>query len=380
MTDFDRVIDRRLTGSVKWNRYPEDVLPMWVADMDFLSPPSVTSALKKRVEQGVFGYSAPNPSLQASVCSWLKKRHNWEVSPESVVIIPNVVCGFYIAARASASPGDFVLLQTPAYRPFFNVAPTLGLNQQVSPLVPDSRGCFSFSSSDLTQTINPNTRVFMFCNPHNPTGRVFLTSELERIAELCLDNDIIICSDEIHSDLIYSGFHHVPMATLSPQVAESTITLISPSKTFNLAGLKTAAAIITNPELRSRFLKASQGLIGKTNSLGNLAMETAYTKSEAWLEELLAYLGRNRTFLSEFIEQELPQISLHPPQGTFLAWLDCRRAGLDSPGEYFLKHARVAVNPGTWFGENGKGYARLNFACPSSILEQGLLRIKSSLE
>jgi len=379
--DFDQIPDRRATESAKWRAYGEDVLPMWVADMDFRSPESMIQALHQRVEHGIFGYPMPPEGLKESIVAWLHNRHGWQITPEDLVIIPGVVTGFHLAAHAVTRPGDGVLVQTPTYGPFFRVAPNVHLVQQEMQLPQGADGQYDLDLDAFQAAINGRTRIFMLCNPQNPTGRVFRQDELESMAEICLKNDILICSDEIHSDLVYSGERHIPIAMLDPEIAAHTITLLAPSKTFNIAGLEASVAVIQNAELRRQFEGARLGLVGWVNLLGQIAMRAAYQGGEPWLDALLTYLEGNRDYLVETIDRHLPGIKVARPEGTYLAWLDCRQAGIEGkPSEFFQKQARVAMNDGAWFGAGGEGFVRLNFGCPRSMLVEALGRMKAALD
>jgi len=377
--NFDQVIDRRKSDSIKWNLFDEDVLPLWVADMDFLSPPDVLHAIRKRVDHGLFGYTAAQDNTKVAVQKWLAKRHGWKVQTDEILIIPGVVQAFNVAAAAFSQPGDSVLIQTPAYHPFFDVSSNTSQKQLISQLVCDSKGRYSPDSKQFTNSLRPDTRTFMLCNPHNPTGRVFTETELLSMAQSCLNNNTIICSDEIHSDIVYSGKKHIPIASLSSEIANSTVTLVSTTKTFNLAGLKSSAVVIPNSRLRELFSKQLSGFVGSVNILGEIAMATAYEHGTEWLSELLRYLASNRQFLVDFVANELPGISLSTPEGTYLAWLDCSKLGLKNPAEFFLDQAKVALNSGEWFGEVFKDHVRINFGCPKKTLSDALERIKSSL-
>jgi len=377
--NFDQAIDRRNSDSIKWNLFEEDVLPLWVADMDFLSPPEVLDAIRKRVDHGLFGYSKPQEKTKIAVQNWLANRHGWEVKIDDILIIPGVVQAFNVAAAAFSQPGDSVLIQTPAYHPFFDVSSNSMLKQIVSPLVRDSKGRYSIDSTQFNNSLRPNTRTFMLCNPHNPSGRVFNKSELLSMAQSCLENNTIICSDEIHSDIVYPGNKHIPVASLSSEIAQSTVTLVSTTKTFNLAGLNSSAVVILNPMLREIYTKQLSGFVGSVNLLGEIAMTSAYELGFEWLSELLFYLEGNRQFLLDFVSTELPGIDLYPPEGTYLAWLDCSKMELVDPAKFFLDQARVALNSGEWFGENYKDYVRINFGCPRNTLSEALERMKNSL-
>ncbi|MBN1667991.1 MAG: pyridoxal phosphate-dependent aminotransferase [Anaerolineales bacterium] len=378
--DFDTFPDRRQTESTKWNYYDPDVLPMWVADMDFLSPPAVLDALQARITHGVFGYPVPPAGLKENIVSWLAHRHDWQVHVDDLVFVPGVVVGFNLAAHAVTRPGDGLVIQTPTYGPFFNVAENVKLVQQEMELNRDHQGQYQVDLDAFKATLTGRSRLFMLCNPQNPTGRVFRRDELEAMAEICLENELIICSDEIHSDLVYSGHKHIPVAALAPEIADQTITLLAPSKTFNIAGLKASIAVITNPKLRKRFQAAQQGLVGSVNLLAMVAMQAAYEQGEPWLEALLQYLQANRDYLSDYVQENLPGVRLAQPESTYLAWLDCQEAGIDGQAsEFFLKQARVAMNAGEWFGKGGAGFVRLNFGCPRSMLADSLARLQTAL-
>lgn len=379
--DFEHFPDRRHSESLKWRAYGEDILPMWVADMDFTAPPAVIAALRERVEHGIFGYAIDPPPLKQAIIAWLESHYNWRVSEEDIVFIPSVVSGFNMVARALAQPGSALLIQTPVYPPFLNVARQAGMRDQRLPLTRDEQGRYFVDGRAFRAALTPETRMFLLCNPHNPVGRVFTHEELQAMAEACLDRDIIICSDEIHCDLVYSGQRHIPIATLDEAIARRTVTLMSPSKTFNIAGLKFAFAIVQDPALRRQLRQMVHDLGGGINVMGLIAAQAAYTQGEAWLKALLETLESNRDFLYEFVQSELPGITMNLPEATYLAWLDCRTLGLTpNPYEFFLQKARVALNNGRDFGAEGAGFVRLNFGCPRSMLEQALLRMKQALE
>ena len=378
-TNFDILANRCDSDSIKWNLYDEDVLPLWVADTDFLSPSPVIKALKNRIEHGIFGYAKSQETTKEAVRNWLLARHNWEVTLEDIILVPGVVQGFNYVAKAFTNPGDSVLFHTPAYHPFFQVAGCSNLNQITTPLTHNADNTYKFSQDKFVSSISPRTRLFILCNPHNPTGRVFSKSELELMSQACLDHKIIICSDEIHSDLVFSGSKHIPIASLSKSIADITITLVSPSKTFNLAGLKSSIVIITNPSLREQFIQSMSGFAGSVNLLGETAMRAAYQFGEDWLDRLLRYLEFNRDFLFDYVTTQLPGIQVNKPEGTYLSWLDCSEIDLKDPAEFFLSQARVALNSGTWFGKDYVNFARINFGCPRERLFEGLERIRNSL-
>jgi cystathionine beta-lyase len=379
--NFDTLPDRRNTESAKWRFYDEDVLPMWVADMDFRSPEPVIQALQERVDHGVFGYPQVQDKLKEATVAWIERRHGWSVNPEHLVFIPGVVTGFNLASHAVAKPGDGVLVQTPTYGPFLKVAQNVQLEQHEMELRRGTDDQYTIDLEDFEAAITKRTRIFMLCNPQNPTGRVFRSDELEAMAQICLRHNVIICADEIHSDLVFKGNKHIPVAMLDPEIAAHTITLYAPSKTFNTAGLEASVAVIEDDGLRKQFENARQGLVGWVNLLGQIAMQAAYEHGEPWLDELIDYLQTNRDYVHDYVNQQLPGISMAKPEGTFLAWLDCRETGIEGkPSEFFLEHARVAMNDGEWFGQGGEGYVRFNFGCPRSLIDKALGKIRIALE
>lgn len=383
--DFDRIQNRRDTDSIKWRKYDPDVLPMWVADMDFISPQPVVQALKERVEQGIFGYPQEPPGLRPAIIDRLAERYGWHVQPEDLMLLPGVVKGFNLACHALASPGGGALIQTPVYFPFLDAPGNAGLVRQemelsYSPDLGENGQAYSIDPGAFEAAITPQTRLFILCNPHNPIGRVFRQAELEGMAQACLRHNVVICSDEIHGDLIYSGHRHIPIASLDPEIAQNTITLMAPSKTFNLPGLQCSVAIIQNPELRRKFDQARQGLVGWVNLMGMTAALAAYRDGSDWLDQVLAYLEANRDYVYEYVRNELPGVRMTKPEGTYLAWLDCRQAGIEGdPFEFFLEKGRVALNDGATFGKGGEGFVRLNFGCPRPMLTQALERMKKAL-
>ncbi len=377
--DFDRPIERKGTDSHKWQRYGEDVIPLWVADMDFVSPEPVVEALHRRVDHRVFGYSMPDRDLNRVIQERLKRLYGWDVREEEIVFIPGVVPGLSLSFQMCTAPGDGVLVQPPVYFHFISDPVHRGRVLSDPPLVAKGE-TYEIDFDAFERSITDSTRIFLLCNPHNPVGRVFTASELTRLAEICLRRRIIICSDEIHCDLIYPGFRHTPIATLGPEVADQTITLMSPSKTFNLAGLGAAFAVIKNPALRERWNREGQGLVPHVNIMGHVAALAAFSQGQEWLDQVLAYLRGNRDFLAGYLREKLPHIAMARMEATYLAWLDCRRAGI--PGNasaFFLKEARVALNDGSEFGQGGTGFVRLNFACPRSVLAEALDRMAEAL-
>jgi cystathionine beta-lyase len=378
--DFNRIIDRRHSDSVKWRRYDEDVLPLWVADMDFGAPEPVIHALQERVAHGIFGYGQPPDGLREVMQQRLADRYSWHVALEDIFFIPGVVTGFNLACDAIGVPGDEILVEAPVYPPMLAAPGNTGRVCQVVPLA-EGRQRYERDFNAFERAITERTSLFLFCNPHNPVGRVFEQAELERLAEICLRHDVVICSDEIHCDFIYPGHRHIPIASLAPEIAARTITLLAPSKTFNIAGLSCSVGIVQDPDLRARLLQTDTGLVSHVNVLGFAAALAAYRDGQPWLDALLAYLEANRDYVVEYVAAHLPGVECQRPEGTFLAWLDCREAGIPGdPSGFFIEHARVALNDGASFGAGGEGFVRLNFGCPRSLLAEALERMKAALK
>jgi cystathionine beta-lyase len=383
--NFDFLPDRRNTNSGKWRDYPEDVLPMFVADMDFVSPQPVIDALRDFAARGVFGYPkmtaelADSPGLREAFVARLARKFGWRVAPEALVFVPGVIIGFNLAAHLLARPGGELLTHTPNYGPILGAAAHAGLARRDAPLARRDDGRYEIDWDTFEAGFNPATVMFLLCNPHNPVGRVYAAGDLGRIAEACLRHGVPLVSDEIHSDLVYSGHTHVPIASLSPEIEQNSITLMSPSKTFNLAGLQCSVAIIPNAELRARYIGARSGLVPWTNLTGLIAAEAAYRYGDEWLGQLLPYLEGNRDLVSRFVAEQMPGVSVYPAEATYLAWLDCRGSGLSQPCQCFLDLARVACSNGAGFGPGGEDFVRLNFGCPRPMLVEALERMRAVL-
>ncbi|MFW5713265.1 MAG: MalY/PatB family protein [Brevefilum sp.] len=379
--DFDQVIDRRKTESIKWNHFDEDVLPMWVADMDFRSPQTVIDALHDRVDHGIFGYGGPPEGLRSAIIQHLDNRHHWQIEPRAIEFISGVVTGFTHAIYSLTDPGDKVLIQTPAYPPFLAAPVSTGRDCVINELLQTGDGRYEIDFDDFEAKIASGVKLFILCNPQNPTGRVFRHEELLRMAEICLAHGTQICSDEIHADLIYPGERHIPIASLSSEISQNTVTYFAPSKTFNLAGFSTSVYVTENPDMQKTLSKSMRMLLGHPNILGLYAAHAAYKDGSDWLNNLMVYLQDNRDFLAEFVANKLDGIRMWKPEGTYLGWLDCRDLDLSvSPQKFFLEEARVGLNDGADFGKAGQGFVRLNFGCPRKILEAGMSRIKTALE
>jgi cystathionine beta-lyase len=378
--DFDRIPARRDSDSNKWRKFPGDVLPLWVADMDFPSPPAVVAALHARVEHGFFGYLTESPELREVVAERLAKRFGWRVEPEAVVPVPGVNSGVNLAVRALTRPGDGLLVQTPIYPPLLRAAGNHGVTRHGHPLTREADGRYSVDTDTFARTIRPETRAFLLCNPHNPVGRLFEPRELSAMASACLRHDLWLIADEIHSDLVFDGRQHTPIATLAPEIEQRTITFLAPSKTFNIPGLKCAVAVVPSATLRERLAAAAADLVPKINVLGHAAAVAAYREGDPWLQALLRYLEDNRDFLAREVSRRLPGVRMGIPEATYLAWLDCHETGLTDPYTFFLEHAKVALNDGKAFGPGGEGFVRLNFGCPRALLADGVARMANALE
>ncbi len=384
--DFDRLIERRHTNSIKWTLYPEDALPLWVADMDFLAPAPILEALRAAVDHGIFGYEMPGKTLREAVAARMQQLYGWEVAEDSIVATTGLVSGFYIAASTLCRAGDGYTIQPPVYMPFNHLQKDLGIIRQEAELVKITEGNrirYEIDWNSFEAGFNSEgskTRMFLLCNPHNPTGAVYSRAELSKMAEMCLKNETVIVSDEIHSELLLGNAMHTPIAALSPEIAAQSITLVAPSKTFNIAGLFCGFAIIPDTDLRERFKQQMERMTLHVASLAQVAAQAAFSgQCDDWLTELRAYLTANRDFLVDFVEKELPGIRVSVPEATYLAWLDCTDLNLTpSPYEFFLKEAKVALNDGAAFGTGGKDFVRLNFGCPRATLAEALQRMKKA--
>ncbi|MDA8165324.1 MAG: PatB family C-S lyase [Desulfobacteraceae bacterium] len=374
--DFDRVIDRHQTASLKWDRYRgRDVLPLWVADMDFPSPPAVIAALHRRVEHAIFGYTLVPDELVETIIAMLWARYGWEVRPEWLVWLPGLVTGLNVACRAVGAEGDEVLTTVPVYPPFLSAPGHFRRQVRTVPLR-QAGDRWELDFEALAQAISGRTTLFLLCSPHNPTGRVLSRAELERLASLCLARDLVICSDEIHADLILDpDRHHMPTALLGPEVARRTITLMAPSKTYNIPGLGCSFAVIPDGNLRRAFRQAMEGIVPHVNLLGYTAAIAAYREGGEWLAALLAYLRGNRDRVAAAVGA-MPGLAVNRVEATYLAWIDARGAGLADPAAFF-EAAGVGLSDGRDFG--GPGFVRLNFGCPRAVLDEALSRMARGL-
>lgn len=375
--DFSIPVERRNTASVKWDKYKgRDIIPLWVADMDFCSPPAVIEALQQRIAHGVFGYTVAPESLKTIVVEKLAADFSWSIQPEWLVWLPGVVTGFNVACRAVGEDNDDVMTAVPVY-PYFLSAPQNSRRRLIKVPLQEMNNHWTLDFDRLEKAITPNTRLFILCNPHNPVGRVFSRDELNTLAAICEKHDMVICSDEIHCDLILDSEKiHIPTATLDAAFAERTVTLMSPSKTFNLPGLGCAFAVISKKELRRRFINAMAGIVPHVNALGYAAAEAAYRDCADWHAALLEYLRGNRDTVARAIA-DMPQLSMAPVEATYLAWIDVRTADLPDPVRFF-EDAGVGLQDGIEFG--GPGFVRLNFGCQRPLLQEALDRMKKAMD
>ena len=381
--DFDTRIDRRGTACEKWDDMgrlfgKDDLLALWVADMDFKSAPEIIDALKKDVEFGVFGYPTEQiDRYQAAVANWERRRHGWEVKPEQVGFMPGVVTGIAVALNEFTSPGDGVVLQTPVYPPFFAEIRENGRIIAENPLRETENG-YEMDLDQLAGVLETGVRAMVLCSPHNPVSRVWRKEELAALGRLCAEHGIVVISDEIHQDLIYSDAKHTPVSAACPELDPLLVTLVAPSKTFNIAGLHASAWIARDKIMYVRMSRAFERLhLSGLNMLGLRALEAAYTKGEPWLDAALAYLEDSRALVENFLRERMPRVKMKHPEGTYIFWLDFRGYGLRSAElmKILVGKAGVALNDGSNFGAAGEGFARLNIGCPRSQLQEGLDRI-----
>ena len=375
--DFDRSVERRDTASMKWDKYKgKDIIPLWVADMDFRSPPAVIDALQRRVAHGVFGYTVPPPDLNKIVVAMLEAEYGWSVKPRWLVWLPGLVTGLNVACRSVGQDNDAVMTVTPIYPPFLS-APGNSRRKLVKVSLREEQNQWDLDFDRLESAITPDTRLFLLCNPHNPVGRVFTRDELNALADICEKHDMVVCSDEIHCGLLLdSDKTHIPLATLAPEVAKRTITLMSPSQTFNLPGLGCAFAVISEEKLRRRFKAAMAGIVPLVNAMGYTAATAAYRECSDWHASLLDYLRENRNRVAGAIDA-MPPLSMAPVEATYLAWIDVRSSKLKKPVKFF-EDAGVGLQDGIEF--DGRGFVRLNFGCTRALLEEALERMATAME
>ena len=382
--DFDEIIPRRHTNSYKWDGATDsDVLPLWVADMDFRTAPAITEALKQRVEHGIFGYTRVPDEYYEAVTAWFKRRHGWDIRREWMIYTSGVVPAISAIIKALTGPGDKVLVQTPVYNCFFSSIRNNGCEVASSPLVYEDR-TYRMDLEDLERKASDeNTKVMLLCNPHNPAGRVWTREELTAVGEICIRHGVTVVSDEIHCELVYSGHRHIPFASISEDFLRHSVTCVSPSKAFNIAGLQIANIIAPDETMRRRIDKAINiNEVCDVNPFGVIATMAAYNEGEEWLGQLLDYLWQNYLFLVEFCRTQLPDFPVARLEGTYLAWMDCRTLGIGSEEleQLLVGEAKLWLNAGTMYGAEGEGFMRWNLACPRSVLKQALARFKAFVE
>jgi cystathionine beta-lyase len=380
--NFDEIVPREGTDCIKydareWMFKTSDVLPLWVADMDFKTPDFIVNAIKKRAEHEIYGYTFKPDSYFNSVIGWMKRRHNWDIQKEWISYSPGVVAGLTLAIETFSKPGDEVIVQPPVYFPFFDCVKGTKRKLIENPLKIEN-GRYTFDFDDLKAKISPNTKILMLCNPQNPGGMVWTKDELEEISTICLQNKIMVISDEIHSDLIFRDHKHIPFATISEEAANNCVVFMAPSKTFNVAGLSSSIAVIPNKANFSRYERAlGVGHLGMGNIFGSVALEAAYSHGDEWLEQMLAYLWENYRLLEKYFKENLPKVKVMKPEATYLIWLDFTEYGMDDEelSKFIADKAKVGLNNGGRFGTGGNGWMRINIGCPRNILQEGLERL-----
>lgn len=379
MYNFDKIIDRSETNSIKWDPATlkatfdvEDVLPLWVADMDFEVPPAIKEAVVKTAEHGIYGYSGSDKHTKAFI-DWSSRRHDWQIEPDWILNTPGVVTAFNLAIQTFTEPGDNVIIQRPVYYPFTEAIENNGRHVSSNSLVLKD-GKYEVDFEDFeAKAQDPNTTMFLLCSPHNPVSRVFTEEELTRMMDICIENNVLVVSDEIHNDLILPGYQHSVLANINEEFSDHVITCMSPSKSFNLAGMQISYIVISNPEIRRKYARTlEQVSLGISNPFAIEASTAAYNDSEAWLEELLNYLEGNFNYLKDYLAKELPEVHLHDLEATYLAWVDFKAFNftVDELEKVIFNQAKVGLNGGNWFGPEGEGFMRINLACPRAIVEK----------
>ncbi len=385
--NFDQIIDRTSTHSVKYENREAifgqaDVIPLWVADMDFASPKCVQEAIQKRAQHEIYGYTIKPKTYFLAIQNWLNYRHNWEVTIENLSFSPGVVPGIVLCIMAFSKPGDKIIVQTPVYFPFFTSVLDNDRQMIINPLK-ETKGYYEMDFEDLKSKIDSKTKMILLSSPHNPVGRVWKREELEQLIDICEENNILIISDEIHADLVFEPSQHIPIASISEKAKQQSITFMAPTKTFNLAGLSTSFVVIENETYLKKYNQVLNAYhLSGGNLFGTIAAEAAYTKGAVWLEQMLSYTRKNIDFVSDYFRENLPMLKFFKPEGTYLIWIDFKALYFsDEELNQFLIHkAGIGLNSGTIFGENGSGFMRMNVACPLSILEKALVQLKNAVD
>jgi cystathionine beta-lyase len=377
--DFDTPIIRENTDCYKYDlreKYfgRKDIIPMWVADMDFRTPEFVIEAIRRRLQHELLGYTFIPDSFYESIVNWLTLRHHWQIRKEWISFSPGVVPSINLLVMALTEPGDAIVVQPPVYFPFYTAVKNHGRKLVTNPLL-YKNGFYTINFDQFSSVTGNGVKMFILCNPHNPTGNVWKKEELSWLAEICLERKIILLSDEIHCDLVYPGNMHIPAASLSPEIAGITVTCMAPSKTFNLAGLSTSYVVTSNPEFRQKYDTVLDNVhVGAGNIFGFTALEAAYNEGHEWLDQLMLYLQENLSVLTDYLQRYIPEIQVIKPEATYMAWLDCRKLGLDNKSlhDFMITKAGLGLSDGVIFGEEGRGFQRINIACPRSVLLQAL--------
>lgn len=377
--NFDEVINRIGSCSFKWDKAPDGVLPMWVADMDFRTAPAIIKALQKRLEHGVFGYNIVPDEYYAAVINWFKRRHGVEYKKEWIICTTGVMPAISAIIKAFTVPGDKIVLQTPVYNCFFSTITNNGCEVLPNKLIAEGDSYYMDFDDLEAKVADERAKILILSNPHNPAGRVWKKQELERLGEICMRHNVLVVADEIHCEFVYSGYKYIPFASISKEFMQKSVTCISPSKAFNIAGLQIANVIAADNYVRKAISSAIEANeVGEVNSFGIPAAIAAYNESEDWLMQLVEYLECNYKFMKDFCSRELPDFPLAVLEGTYLVWMDCRKLGMSSHalGERLISEARLWLNEGSKYGVDGDGFMRWNIACPKSILEDGLKRFR----
>ena len=385
--NFDKIIDRTNNFSAKWSEMNKNfgtnnLLPMWVADMDFLTAPCVMEALKDRLEQGIFGYTTRPSSYNESIVNWLDNRFSWKINQEWLMFSPAVITSISLLIQNLTQKNDKIMIQEPVYSPFHSIVESNERNLVISPLVKLDDGSYVMDYEDIEAKIK-DVKVFILCNPHNPVGRVWTREELTRLGEICLKHNVLVISDEIHSDIILKNHKHTPFASISKEFRENTITCMAPTKTFNLAGLQSSFLVISNPYYYEVMDKAFSILdIKRNNAFSLVATEAAYNYGEDWLYELIKYIEDNVDFAIDYIKNHMPQLKVKKPEGTYLLWVDFSNLNVDKKDlkNALINKGRIALSDGSSFGIGGAGYYRINLACPRSMVLEGLKRIEFAIK
>lgn len=380
--NFDEIVPRKGSNSIKYDALDKifgspDLLPLWVADMDFKTPDFIVDAIKERAAHEIYGYTFRPDTYFEAIIGWMKRRHDWNIKKGWISFSPGVVAGLTIAVEAFSEPGDGVIVQPPVYFPFFDCVKGTGRTMIENPLKLEN-GRYTFDLEDLKSKITESTRLLLLCNPQNPGGMVWTREELTALTDICLEHNIMIISDEIHSDLIFNGHKHIPVASISEEIAQNSMVCMAPSKTFNVAGLASSLVIIPNKRKFAAYeRKLGVGHLGMGNIFGSIALEAAYASGDEWLEQMLNYLWNNYLLLEKFMKEHLPRVKVMKPEATYLVWLDFSDYGMKNEelSKFTTEQAKVALNDGGRFGIGGDGWLRLNIGCPRSVLKEGLEKL-----